>query len=366
MLSSAGSPLEPRVSVVLPVHNALPHLDRAIESILGQTFEDFEFVILDDASTDGSSHRLLQWAKRDHRIRLIQSHYNLGPARSSERVARAASAPIVARMDADDVAFPTCLEEEFRVLEANPHVGLVGSLCETIDSHGNKVRDAELWRLARKSLMVPFGHSLMMYRRSIFEALGGYRPQCDYWEDEDLILRFASVCRVMVIPKALTQMRQWSGSSRVVAARERRERALQLMYSCLDRLEGGESYQRLLDSETDARAKLDPRVFISIGLAHLWAGETPHLFRDLIARGDLRAEPRSITALAWTALATACPALLRRLMRLLLHLRGFTASRKIKISSDAPIEWQTPRPIPNLQTPGAPMARMREALRSAA
>src|SRR5215217_6515900 len=102
MLAAAETP---RVSVVMPVYNPLPYLDAAVESILGQSFEDFEFVILDDASTDGSTERLREWASKDSRIRLIEESSNLGPAVSSDRVARAARAPIVARMDADDISY---------------------------------------------------------------------------------------------------------------------------------------------------------------------------------------------------------------------------------------------------------------------
>ena len=69
MLAAAETP---RVSVVMPVHNAMPYLDIAVESILGQTLQSFEFVILDDASTDGSTERLREWARRDPRIRLIE------------------------------------------------------------------------------------------------------------------------------------------------------------------------------------------------------------------------------------------------------------------------------------------------------
>src|SRR3954447_9691746 len=98
-------PKAPGVSVVMPVRNALPYLDAAVESILGQTFRDFEFVILDDASTDGSTERLRHWASRDARIRLLEESRNLGPVLSSERVARAARAPVVARMDADDISY---------------------------------------------------------------------------------------------------------------------------------------------------------------------------------------------------------------------------------------------------------------------
>ena len=108
----------PKVSVVMPVHNAMPYLDVAVESILGQTFADFEFVILDDASTDGSTARLREWADRDPRIRLLEEKRNLGPALSSQRVAEAARAPIVARMDADDVSYPRRLEEQLEVLRS--------------------------------------------------------------------------------------------------------------------------------------------------------------------------------------------------------------------------------------------------------
>jgi len=96
----------PPVSVVMPVHNAGAYLDGAVRSILGQTFSDFEFVILDDGSTDGSLERLRRWAKEDGRIRLIENERRSGAAASSNRVARAASAPLVARMDADDIAEP--------------------------------------------------------------------------------------------------------------------------------------------------------------------------------------------------------------------------------------------------------------------
>src|SRR3954469_16623216 len=98
------APKNPRVSVVMPVHNALPYLDGAMECILGQTFTDFEFVILDDASTDGSTARLREWAKRDERIRLYGAREKLGPAVTSNFVVRKARAGIIARMDADDIS----------------------------------------------------------------------------------------------------------------------------------------------------------------------------------------------------------------------------------------------------------------------
>src|SRR5204863_1400712 len=137
----------PQVSVVMPVHNALPYLDAAVESILGQSFEDFEFVILDDASTDGSTEQLREWASKDSRIRLIEVSSNLGPAASSDRVARAARASIVARMDADDISYPERLADQLAVLQRHPDVGVVGGLYDIIDAAGRIIRGPELSRL---------------------------------------------------------------------------------------------------------------------------------------------------------------------------------------------------------------------------
>jgi len=148
----------PSLSVVMPVHNALPHLDAAVHSILGQSFVDFEFVILDDASTDGSRERLRELAALDPRIRLLEVDEKLGPVASSNMVAAAAKAPFVARMDADDVSYPDRLGEQLQVLRDDREAGVVASLCDTIDSAGRILRQPEAWRLARPSPFVPFAH----------------------------------------------------------------------------------------------------------------------------------------------------------------------------------------------------------------
>jgi glycosyltransferase involved in cell wall biosynthesis len=151
----------PGLSVVMPVRNALPHLDAAVQSILGQSFADFEFVILDDASTDGSRERLRELAAFDSRIRLIEVDEKLGPVASSNMVAQAAQAPFVGRMDADDISYPNRLGEQLRVLHDNPEAGVVASLCDTIDSGGRILRQPEAWRLSRPSPFVPFAHGSM-------------------------------------------------------------------------------------------------------------------------------------------------------------------------------------------------------------
>lgn len=333
------SSTEPRpidVSVVMPVFNALPHLDAAIDSILAQTHRNFEFVIFDDGSTDGSAERLRYWASRDDRIRLIHADRNLGPALSSQRVASAATAPIVARMDADDISYPTRLTEQLAVLRQRTDVGVVGSLCDFIDSQGRNLREAEGWRLARRSMFVPFAHGVAMYRREIFDRVGGYRRECEFWEDQDLIARMAAVTPVLVIPHALYQVRLITTSTRVASDQERLERAVDLMYRSVARLEHHRNYEDLLANPPPPGSKVSPRVFVSLGSQILWAGGKPRMFRRLLRRGKLRLDLTTVTSLVWTAWASASPATLRLFLRGLLLVRNSSA---FKIHTERPVAW---------------------------
>lgn len=338
MLAAADTP---RVSVVMPVHNAMPYLDIAIESILGQTFRDFEFVILDDASTDGSTERLRQWAGRDSRIRLIEEERNLGPAHSAERVARAALAPLVARMDADDISHPRRLEEELAVFARCPETGVVACLCDFIDARNRKVRGSERWRLARRSPLVPFAHGAMMYRRDVFDRVGGYRPECEYWEDQDLVTRMARLAPVMVIPRALYDFRFSATSTRTASDAVALEHAVDMMYRSADRLTNGQDYDDLLGS-TALADKVDPRVFISLGSQLLWAGGKPRFLRRMLRRAEIAPDFRSLSALAWTAWASLEPRSLRAFLRSLLLVRDLRAS--LKMRSDQPVLWQSALP----------------------
>ena len=332
------APQHPRISVVMPVHNALPYLDRAIECILGQTFTNFEFVVFDDASTDGSTARLREWAETDSRIRLIEGEHNLGPALSSDRVARAARAPIVARMDADDLCARERLAAQYDVLQRHPDVGVVGSLYEMIDATGRKIRSIDRWRLLQHKACAPVAHGTLMYRREVFEAAGGYRAECEYWEDLDLILRMTAISKMMVLPYSTYQNRLSPVSTRFASNEQRVEQALDRMYRARARIEHNLPYDEALSSRAVSGAKLDPRVFISIGSIKLWTGSRPRFFRRLLQRGDLSPNFATASALVWTAWARLEPGSLRAFLRLLLKLRNLRAS--LVIRSDEPIEWK--------------------------
>lgn len=328
----------------MPVHNALPHLDAAVLSILGQSFSDFEFLIYDDGSTDGSTDRLRELAARDERITLFEGKRQLGPALSSRFIAEKAMSALVARMDADDLSHPDRLRQQVELLDSDPELGLVASLCDVIDANGRHLRTPEYWRLARSSCYAPFPHGSMTYRREIYDRSGGYRAQSEYWEDQDLVLRMARLARVAVIPEALYQNRLTLGSTRVTSDHQRVERAVDLMYRSIAALEERGDFDAVIAPDTPRPEKFDPRVFIAAGSLILWAGGRPKVLDRLLARGRLRFDFRTLVALVWAAWAEVSPGSLRRLLKLLLHWRNRAAS---VARAAGPVYWAPSRAITN-------------------
>ena len=267
----------------MPVHNAAPYLAASVESILAQTFADFELVALDDASTDGSAGLLREWAKRDRRIRLVESSIRLGPVASADRVVREARAPVCARMDADDVSRPTRLATQWEVLRANPDACLVGSLWEGIDAAGRLVRPHDRWRLVRRSSFAPFPHGSIMFRREAFDAVGGYRAACMYWEDLDLFLRMAARGRILVVPASLYCYRFHTGSTIGGEIGAEEERAAQFMLRCLAARRTGADYTSAAAGRGRRRRRpgLSPTSLYFLAARRLWAGRSPGILRML-------------------------------------------------------------------------------------
>jgi hypothetical protein len=308
----------------MPVYNKLPFIDAAVESILGQSFEDFEFVILDDGSTDGSDARLRQWAARDRRIRLISGQRS-GPVASSNRVALEARAPLIARMDGDDIAAPERLRLQLAVLAERIDAVLVGTLADTIDALGRRLRDADYARLTNPSGVPPFPHASILFRRSAFDAVGGYREQACFWEDIDLSRRMAGAGAVLVIPSPLVSVRVSGASSRLGADLAKIEAAMDSMYREVDGLPAG------------ASSRLLPKAFVPTAALQLWRGQRPRVLPRLLRRGALRFDSPSLRTLLWAAWADASPRTLRQVQRRLLARRNRRARRTLEGRSV--LEW---------------------------
>jgi len=320
----------PTLSVVMPVHNALPWLDESVASILEQDDSDFEFVILDDGSTDGSREVLRQWAVRDPRIRLLESDVRLGPVESSNRVVAQARAPLVARMDADDVARPDRLRRQRTLLDSHPDVVLVGSLVELIDRRGRRIRGADFPRLLRTSRFAPLSHPTAMFRRDAFDRAGGYRAEAAMWEDVDLYSRMACEGRVLTIAEPLVRTRAWQGNTRSTGPSDALHAAMTRMYRGV----AGEAIRE--------RGKVQPEVLVASASVALWAGRSPGVSGALRDRALLGWNLRSATALVWAAWADLSPKTLRVTLDAILRVRSLAARWRLRDATH--VEWRPDEP----------------------
>lgn len=208
----------------MPVYNGERYLGQAIDSILAQTFTDFEFLILDDGSSDGSLAIIQSYASNDARIRVI-SRPNTGIVGALNEMIGKARGELIARMDADDVARPDRFEVQVRYLEQNPDCVLIGSRVLLIDSDGDPlmVMPTPLSHEEIEEGLLNFGGQLihhpstMIRRRSLLE-IGGYRPECREAEDLDLFLRLAEIGRIANLAEPLLNYREHFRKSSIVRA----------------------------------------------------------------------------------------------------------------------------------------------------
>ena len=304
----------PSISVVMPVHNARPFLDESIRSILEQTLRDFEFVILDDASTDGSVELLREWSGRDGRIRLHESTERLGLSGSSNAVVAKSRAPIVARMDADDIAHPDRLRRQWQALQRRPDVVVIGSLCIGIDAAGRKVRPRDRWRLVRHSVYLPFPHGSAMFRRDVFDEVGGYDEAAAGGEDQNLFSRMAARGRVLTLPDALYSYRYHSSNATLFLG---------------TRAVAGHHFHR-----GNAMA-----VFYRLGTMRLWAGEPPMLLQALLENRSLNWNLKTLMILMPAIWGHVSPPTLRAFLRLSIRARDLLAS--VRVKDGRPREWRS-------------------------
>jgi len=212
--------VKPAVSVLMGVWNGAPQVREAIESILSQTMADLELIVVDDDSTDATPGILASF--RDSRLQVVRrARGGLTPALNA--ALRLSQAPLLARLDADDIALPERLERQLAFLSAHPDVGLVGTAAREVDASGHEVAvvrppadDAGIRRaLIRRN---PFVHSSVVMRRGAVEQVGGYDEAFPVAQDYDLWMRMSRVTRMANLPEPLVVRRLRPG--RVSEARD--------------------------------------------------------------------------------------------------------------------------------------------------
>lgn len=338
------------VSVVMPVRDAMPYLDEAIASIIGQTHRNFELLIGDDGSTDGSTECIRKWAASDARIRVIRNEGNgLGPSGSSNWVARNATHAWIARMDADDISSPDRLERQLLALHDNPDAVVIGSLFEIIDSAGKQLYGLNRRMVRNMGNSLPAAHASLMFRRDAFERAGGYRVACDYWEDTDLILRLMQQGKAILVPEALLQYRFSATSSRLVADEIRVTRAVDLGTRCLIAHSVSGDYEDILEAEArqGPPATVTPMTVAHLAYQRLWRGNVRSM-RWGRQNSHIPWNNSGIAIRLFEYWAMFNPGSLRRLLRLRARYRDWRARNliardEILVWTDEATGWQKTR-----------------------
>ncbi|MBW3535875.1 MAG: glycosyltransferase [Gemmatimonadetes bacterium] len=211
----------PRVSILLPVRDGERHLEACVASLRSQTLEDWEAVVVDDGSEDATPRLLAAWADADPRVVVIRQEAQ-GLVAALERARAAAQAPLVARMDADDVALPGRLQAQMALLESDASLAVVG--CRVAYFPEARIRGGarryESWlndlvtpddHVRDLFVECPLAHPTFLLRRDALEAAGGYRDR-GWPEDYDLLLRlWRRGGRMAKVPEVLLRWREAEG-----------------------------------------------------------------------------------------------------------------------------------------------------------
>jgi glycosyltransferase involved in cell wall biosynthesis len=215
----------PKVSVIMSVYNCEKYVKHAVESILAQTFTDFEFIIINDGSTDRTP--VILQAYNDPRIRIIQQS-NSGLTKSLNRGIRLAQGEYIARMDGDDVSLPERFEKQVDFLDKNHEVGVVGTAYYEMDHKGRIVgqkifptEDKELRRVMIK--YNPINHTSAMIRKAVFEKVGLYNETFPRAQDYELWFRVVKCFKIANLPDLLT-MRRYDDTNISIAAEQQQIR----------------------------------------------------------------------------------------------------------------------------------------------
>ena len=225
----------------MPVYNCAKYLDVAIESILSQTFREFEFIIVDDASTDSSGTIIKKHLKKDNRIVFIPLKKHAGTSKVLNKGLSLSVGKYIVRMDADDYSYPDRLEKQFRFMESHKEVGVSGGAAEVCDEKLNRrytrrypVGDSELRKII--FLYSPFAHPATIWSKKLLEELNGYDENILLSQDAELYFRIGAKSKFANLKDVLIKLRMHDKSSSIAKNR------LQEKYAIYARIKGVMEY----------------------------------------------------------------------------------------------------------------------------
>ena len=203
------------MSVVMTVFNGEEYLNESLRSLLNQVMEDWDLVVVENGSSDSTAEILSKYT--DPRIRVINLAENIGRTPALNVAVVNASAEYVAVLDADDLSHPLRLKQQIEFLDAHPDIGLVGSWAEFIDEVGSFV-SLKKGPISHQEIVQamatrnPIVHSTVMFRRDLMSRIGGYDETLVYAQDFGMLLEFARISRIAIIPEILCSWRMLNNS----------------------------------------------------------------------------------------------------------------------------------------------------------
>ena len=262
----------PYVSVVMPVYNVEQYVGKAIESILNQTFSEFEFIIVDDSSTDNTWNIIQSYS--DKRITAIQNKNNIGNYPSRNKGMKLAKGKYIAVMDGDDIAVPERIEKQFLYLEANPDIIALGSDFITSQKKRegvmSKSEDLCFGLLRTVSIL----HPSLMVRTDIINSLGGYNEEYKYASDYNLFCSLALIGKIENLPDVLMIYRVHKNQ---ISSDKKNE---QEKYSSVIRKKYQKSFIDKYKSEEQDSANMLELSFPEIGLSVCYYTYAKHFNQD--------------------------------------------------------------------------------------
>jgi glycosyltransferase involved in cell wall biosynthesis len=199
----------PKASIVMAVYNGASDLGGSIQSILNQSYRDFEFIIVDDGSIDNTWAILCDFASQDPRIVLLRNETNLGLARTLNRGLELTKGRLITRQDADDVSLPERLARQVEFLDTHPDYGLVSVAAQLVDLNGLPIKIAynpngneEIQRILLDYMCI-CGAAIMVRRECLDQIGFRYSETLNITEDYDLVLRLAEVTKLEVLQDPL-------------------------------------------------------------------------------------------------------------------------------------------------------------------
>lgn len=219
------------ITVLMPVYNGQNYLRQSIESILSQTFNKFEFIIVDDGSTDNSWKIIKEYSTKDKRIVAVRNKKNLRISATLNKGLSIAKGEYIVRMDADDWSYPYRLEKQYGYMQKRPEVGVSSGTIEVCDEKLrviNKRKYPLSDKAARKIIFrySPFAHPATIWNREIMQNAGGYNENIPLSQDYDLYFRIGKLSKFGNIKDVLLKLRTHDDSSSIVRGKFQEQYAI--------------------------------------------------------------------------------------------------------------------------------------------